>query len=92
MLPDKAFTSNPFYIDWMDTEESQKLLRYQKHTLDDFIKDIKVSLGIKRHLAKIVRPIVRYWLLGKSPYMRQKTLRKDNIGRGVKGKILPGTL
>ena len=91
MLPEEAFTSNPFYIDWMDTGESQKLLRYQEHTLDDFIKDIKVSLGIKRHLAKIVRPIVRYWLLGKSPYVRQKTLRKDNIGMGVKGKILPGT-
>ena len=91
MLPEEAFTFNPFYIDWMDTGESQKLLRYQEHTLDDFIKDIKVSLGIKRHLAKIVRPIVRYWLLGKSPYVRQKTLRKDNIGMGVKGKILPGT-
>lgn len=91
MLPEKAFTSNPFYIDWMDTEESQKLLRYQKRTLDDFIIDIKTFLGIKRYLAKIVRPIVRYWLLGKSPYLRQKTLRNDNIGMRVKGKILPGT-
>ena len=91
MLPEEAFTSNPFYIDWMDTGESQKLLRYQKHTLDDFIIDIKAFLGIKRYLARIVRPIVRCWLLGKSPYMRQKNVRKDNIGRGVKGEILPGT-
>ena len=91
MLPEKAFSSEPFYIDWMDTTESQKLLRYQKHTLDDFIKDIKVSLGIKRHLAKIVRPIVRYWLLDKSPYIRRKAVRKHNATKGIKGKVLPST-
>jgi len=91
MLPEKAFSSKPFYTDWMDTKESQKLLNYQKHTLDDFIKDIKASLGFKRHLVKIVKPVIRYWLLRKSPYLRQKTSKKDDIKWRTKRKILPST-
>ncbi len=68
MLPEKAFTSKPFYIDWMDTRESQELLNYQKHGLKDFIADIKNFLGFKRILARAVQPILQYWLLRKSPY------------------------
>jgi len=33
--------------DWMDTEESQKLLNYQTRTIDDYVKDIQKALGIK---------------------------------------------
>ena len=30
MLPDEAFGHKPYYTDWMDTEESQRLLQYQR--------------------------------------------------------------
>ncbi len=84
MLPEGAFTSKPFYTDWMDTEESQKLLGYQRHVLEDFIVDIKKFLGIKRFLARAVRPFLHYWLLRKSPYFRLERTRSDNIK--IKGK------
>ncbi len=91
MLPEKAFASKPFYTDWMDTGESQKLLGYQNRILDDYINEIKTSLGFKRYVVKLVRPAVRYWLLRKSPYLRQKISGENNVRWRVKGRILPGT-
>lgn len=39
MLPEQAFGKKCYHTDWMDTEESQKLLKYQKHTYDDFLRE-----------------------------------------------------
>jgi len=30
-LPEEAFGSEPAYMDWLDTEESQRLLQYQPY-------------------------------------------------------------
>ena len=68
-LPDEAFTATPFPTDWLDTEESQRLLRYQRHTLDDYVEDMKKMLGVRRYLVLLTRPLVRRWLLGRSPYL-----------------------
>jgi nucleoside-diphosphate-sugar epimerase len=68
MLPEEAFTTTPFATDWIDTAESQRLLRYQRHTLDDYVQDMKTLLGYKRHLIHACRPLVRYVLLKQSPY------------------------
>jgi nucleoside-diphosphate-sugar epimerase len=57
-----------FYTDWMDTEESQELLNYQKHTYDDYLNDMKKILGFKRHIMKLFGPIARWQLLRESPY------------------------
>jgi nucleoside-diphosphate-sugar epimerase len=85
MLPGEAFTSKPFYTDWMDTSKSQELLDYQKRSLDDFLDDIRKSLGIRRYLVKMVRPAVKYWLLKKSPYISH-----GSQGKKIQGKILKG--
>jgi UDP-glucose 4-epimerase len=68
-LPDEAFGATPFATDWLDTEESQRLLQYQYHTLDDYVRDMKAFLGFRRHLVRLTRPVVRYWLLKQSPYL-----------------------
>jgi UDP-glucose 4-epimerase len=72
MLPDKAFASESFYTDWMDTKESQKFLNYQNLILSDYINDIKNSMGFKRYMIRFARPFIRYWLLRKSSYLMQK--------------------
>jgi UDP-glucose 4-epimerase len=68
-LPDEAFSSTPFATDWLDTDESQRLLRYQRHTLDDYVRDLKAYLGFRRHLVRALRRVARYWLLQQSPYL-----------------------
>ena len=48
MLPDEAFSQRPFSTDWIDTEESQRLLHFQRYTLDDYIRESSAKLGIRR--------------------------------------------
>ena len=86
MLPESAFTSIPFYTDWMDTSRSQKILDYQKRGLDDFIRDIRKTLGIKRYLVRMVQPAVKHWLLKKSPHFLKKGNNRRSPGNTVRGK------
>jgi UDP-glucose 4-epimerase len=67
-LPDEAFASVAFPTDWLDTTESQRLLCYQRHTLDDYVRDMKARLGFRAGLVRAFRPLVRTFLLQQSPY------------------------
>jgi nucleoside-diphosphate-sugar epimerase len=84
MFPEDAFTSKPFYTDWMDTSESQHLLKYQEKDLDDFLIEIRKVLGIRRYLLRAVKPIVKYWILKKSPYFPIKRSAKAKAKPGIK--------
>ncbi len=70
-LPDEAFTTTPFSTDWLDTRESQRVLLFQRHTLDDYARELAAMLGVRRWLARLFRPLVRRWLLSFSPYLKQ---------------------
>ncbi|MEO0239556.1 MAG: NAD(P)-dependent oxidoreductase [candidate division WOR-3 bacterium] len=73
-FPKEAFSMEYFATDWMDTEESQRLLNYQTRTIDDYVKDIQKALGIKLFFIKLFRPTIRYFLLKKSPYYRTRII------------------
>lgn len=68
MLPEEAFGSTPFPTDWLDTVESQRLLRYQRHKLNDYVQDMRARLGFRRHLIQMFRPLVRFLLLKQSAH------------------------
>ncbi len=68
MLPQEAFSTTPFCTDWVDTAESQKLLRYQRRDLGDYVREMRAKLGLRRFLIHVFRPVIRHWLLRKSPY------------------------
>ncbi len=67
-LPDEAFSDKVYATDWIDTEESQKLLRYQRHTFEDIAEAVAASLGWKRRLVPVASPLARASLLRLSPY------------------------
>ena len=67
-LPERAFGTIPFATDWLDTTESQTLLGYQQRDLGDYIREMRSVLGTRRHWIRLFRPLVRRWLLSKSPY------------------------
>lgn len=69
MLPPEAFSDTPFATDWLDTEESQRLLGYQQRTLADYVRDMRAMLGYKLRFIRMFRPLVRRWLLRQSPYL-----------------------
>jgi hypothetical protein len=68
VLPEEAFGSTQFATDWIDTVESQHLLQYQRHTLDDYVQDIRAQTGLRRLAIWLFRPLVRYLLLKQSAY------------------------
>jgi UDP-glucose 4-epimerase len=67
-LPPGAFSQVPFSTDWLDTEESQSLLGFQRHTIEDYARDLKAAVGSLRYLIQSCRPLVRRYLLNFSPY------------------------
>lgn len=63
ILPEKASSTLPFPINWLDTTESQWLLEYQCNTLLDYVPDLKAQMGFRRHLIWVFWPMVRHILL-----------------------------
>jgi UDP-glucose 4-epimerase len=69
-LPDEAFSTEPYCTDWLDTEESQRLLDYQRHGFDDVVRETAALLGWRAPLARALRPLVRAAILRLSPERR----------------------
>jgi UDP-glucose 4-epimerase len=74
-LPAAAFSIHQYPTDWLDTEESQGLLAYQRHSLEDIIRDTMKRVGARRMVMPLVRPFVRASVLGLSPYWRASDRR-----------------
>lgn len=72
MLPENLFSKTYFAVDFLDTEESEKLLNYQKRDLNDYIIDLKKKLGLNRYFIKLLKPFIRYYIISKSPYFVAK--------------------
>ena len=58
-LPEAWFSNQPYCTDWLDTQESQRLLRYQRHTFEDIVRETAALLGWRAPLARLARPLVR---------------------------------
>ncbi len=70
-FPDSAYGEEPFYTDWMDTEESQHLLQYQRYGFALYRDSLMQRM---RRLRRVVRPLrrpIRRFMLLHSPTMRQ---------------------
>ncbi len=75
-LPEQAFGQQEFATDWVDTTESQRLLRYQQRTFADYIADMQALVGARRRFwIRTFRPFVRWWLLRRSPFWRARAAR-----------------
>ncbi len=58
-----------FFGDWVDTTESQELLAFQRHGLDDILSEMKARVGVKRWLLKLLAPLVNPILERRSPHI-----------------------
>jgi nucleoside-diphosphate-sugar epimerase len=66
-LPENIFTTVPYPVDWLDTSDSQRVLHFQRHTLQDYIANVRRKLGIGRYFIRVFSPIIRRWLARQSP-------------------------
>lgn len=72
-LPDNVFKTPQtdedwFYTHWMDTTESQEILKFQTYSLDQYLAEQKTPWLGKRIMYKILSPFIRRTLIKKSPY------------------------
>ena len=51
-----AFGDAMFLTDWVDSEESQAILDYQRRTADHYFEEVSAELGAARHLMKVIGP------------------------------------
>jgi UDP-glucose 4-epimerase len=70
-LPDEAFSTAEYATDWLDTEEGQRLLHYQRHTFDDITAVVARSVKVPRFLLSAAGPATRAVMLRMSPYYRK---------------------
>lgn len=59
-----------FFGDWLDTAESQKLLAFQRHDIDDICAEMRASAGFKRWLLKPIAPLINFMLERRSPHIK----------------------
>ncbi|MBY9015425.1 MAG: NAD(P)-dependent oxidoreductase [Candidatus Lokiarchaeota archaeon] len=76
-LPEEGFAEKDFHCGFMNTNKSQNLLKYQKHTLEDYYREVKIRIGPKRHFMPAIKWMIRFNLLKRSEtYRRYKFFRK----------------
>jgi nucleoside-diphosphate-sugar epimerase len=73
-LPAEAFVRTDvrrFFGDWLDTEESQRLLQYQKRGLSELKADLRKDLGAIVPLIRLLRPVITWFIVRSSPYLKE---------------------
>jgi len=73
-LPDDAFSKQDSHCGFFDDEETNYLnaiLKFQNHTLEDFYKEVKKWIGIKKYFVPLVKPILRRYILRKSVFYKK---------------------
>lgn len=72
IAPKKAAYANhkPCMVDWLDTDESQLYLQYQKHHFDDFINLIADKVKFYSPFMKLFRRPLSKMLENRSPYLK----------------------
>ncbi|MGB5413782.1 MAG: NAD(P)-dependent oxidoreductase [Polyangiales bacterium] len=62
-FPLEAYGSGEYYCDWLDTDESQSLLNYQRISFDEFIERLRQETRFTRPLAQMFAPLIRWYML-----------------------------
>jgi len=55
-VPRSAFGDALFLTDWVNSEESQAILDYQRHDLPSYLEEVSAKLGPARHLVRRMGP------------------------------------
>jgi len=79
-LPEEGFAEKDFHCGFCDTYKSENLLHYQKHTLQDYYKEVEKKVRTKSRFVPMVKSIVRLNLLKKSEFYRRFKFFKKKAG------------
>ena len=65
-FPPESYGTGAYYCDWLDTDESQALLRYQRIRFDEFIGWLRRASRFTRPLVRLFSPLIRWFMLRNS--------------------------
>jgi nucleoside-diphosphate-sugar epimerase len=77
-FPPEAFAKGNFHCGYMTTEKSQKFLKFQRTTLKEYYNQVRKKVKGQRFWGRLFQPIARFYVLSRSPYLKQK--RRNNRG------------
>jgi nucleoside-diphosphate-sugar epimerase len=66
-LESRYFSTESYHLDWYDTAESEALLHYQRHSFDDFVRELRRRKRLMRAAATAFRPLARRVMLHFAP-------------------------
>jgi nucleoside-diphosphate-sugar epimerase len=78
-LPRSAFGDVLFQTDWVDSEESQEILDYQRRGADEYFEEVSAELGPARHLMKVIGPAMTPLLLAHSRPQAQSQGKEPKV-------------
>ncbi len=58
----EKFSDAPVWLDWYDTIRSQEVLQFQNRTFDDYLQDLRETLGWKVGFIRFFAPIAKYFI------------------------------
>ncbi len=79
-LPEEGFAEKDFHCGFCDTHKSENLLHYQRHTLQDYYKEVEKKVRAKRRFVPMVKWIIRLNLLKKSEFYNRFKFFKKKAG------------
>jgi nucleoside-diphosphate-sugar epimerase len=59
MLPDDCFSGAHISTDWLVTDESQRVLDYQRHSFEDIVREVVAAAGWRRIIGRLLAPMAR---------------------------------
>jgi nucleoside-diphosphate-sugar epimerase len=80
-LPRSAFSHNSYHLDWYDTDETESLLHFQRHSFADFVQELARRRRLERWGATATRPLVRWILLRYAPVEVKPVAQKQGYFR-----------
>lgn len=70
-IPESAFTRRPYYTDFMETGEAERLLRFQRYGFEDYLGDLRSSVPrVFPPVVRLLGPWIVRRLVAQSPYHR----------------------
>ena len=77
-IPDESLFSpelDSYYLDWYDTEETQSILRYQRHSVEGWQQIIMKRIRYVRPFLPLFKAAIVRWIEKQSPLYRASTVK-----------------
>ena len=86
-LPRSAFGDSLFMTDWVDSEESQAILDYQRRNVAQYFDEVAQELGAARHLIKRLGPALSPFVLAHSRHHAQAEGKEPRLPNAYRALV-----